>query len=48
MQRPLKPRNPKLENVQIEELINIRIVRKLVASGFISLLRRTHGLSERS
>jgi ABC-type nitrate/sulfonate/bicarbonate transport system substrate-binding protein len=43
-QRLLKPRNPKLENVKVEELIDDRIVRRLEESGFISRLQATYGV----
>ena len=43
-QRLLKPRNPKLENVKVEELIDDRIVRRLDESGFISRLQTTYGV----
>ena len=43
-QRLLKPRNPKLENLKVEELIDDRIVRRLEESGFISRLQATYGI----
>jgi NitT/TauT family transport system substrate-binding protein len=43
-QRLLKPRNPKLENVKVEELIDDRILRRLDESGFISRLQATYGI----
>jgi len=43
-QRLLKPRNPKLENVKVEDLIDDRIVRRLDESGFISRLQSTYGI----
>jgi ABC-type nitrate/sulfonate/bicarbonate transport system substrate-binding protein len=43
-QRLLKPRNPKLETIKIEELIDDRIVRRLEESGFISRLQATYGI----
>jgi ABC-type nitrate/sulfonate/bicarbonate transport system substrate-binding protein len=43
-QRLLKPRNPKLETVKVEELIDDRIVRKLEESGFIARLQATYGI----
>jgi ABC-type nitrate/sulfonate/bicarbonate transport system substrate-binding protein len=43
-QRLLKPRNPKLENIKIEELIDDRIVRRLEESGFIARLQATYGI----
>ena len=42
-QRLLKPRNPKLENIKVEELIDDRIVRRLDESGFIGRLQATYG-----
>ena len=41
-QRLLKPRNPKLEFIKVEELIDDRIVRKLEESGFIARLQATY------
>ena len=43
-QRLLKPRNPKLETIKVEELIDDRIVRRLEESGFISRLQATYGI----
>ena len=43
-QRLLKPRNPKLENIKVEELIDDRIVRRLEESGFIGRLQGAHGI----
>jgi len=43
-QRLLKPRNPKLETVKVEELIDDRIVRRLEESGFIGRLHATYGI----
>ena len=37
-QRLLKPRNPKLETVKVEDLIDDRIVKRLEESGFIARL----------
>ena len=42
-QRLLKPRNPKLETIKVEELIDDRIVRRLDERGFISRLQTTYG-----
>jgi len=42
-QRLLKPRNPKLESIKVEELIHDRIVRRLEESGFIGRLQATYG-----
>lgn len=43
-QRLLKPRNPKLETIKVEELIDDRIVRRLEESGFIGRLQATYGI----
>ena len=43
-QRLLKPRNPKLETIKVEELIDDRIVRRLEESGFIARLHATYGI----
>ncbi len=43
-QRLLKPRNPKLETIKVEELIDDRIIRKLEESGFIARLQATYGV----
>src|SRR6266550_6803933 len=43
-QRLLKPRNPKLENIKVEELIDDRIVRRLEESGFIARLQAAYGI----
>src|SRR5437762_2163770 len=43
-QRLLKPRNPKLENIKVEELIDDRIVRRLEESGFIGRLQRAYAI----
>ena len=40
----LKPRNPKLENVKVEDLIDDRLVRKLEESGFIARLLATYAV----
>lgn len=42
-QRLLKPRNPKLETIKVEELVDDRIVRRLEESGFIARLQATYG-----
>ena len=44
IQRLLKTRNPKLESLKLEELIDDRIVRTLDDSGFINRLQATYGL----
>ena len=44
IQRLLKPRNPKLEAIRVEELIDDQIVRRLEESGFINRLQATYGL----
>jgi ABC-type nitrate/sulfonate/bicarbonate transport system substrate-binding protein len=43
-QRLLKPRNPKLETIKVEELIDDRIIRRLEESGFIGRLHATYGI----
>ena len=43
-QRLLKPRNPKLETIKVEELIDDRILRRLEESGFIGRLHATYGI----
>jgi ABC-type nitrate/sulfonate/bicarbonate transport system substrate-binding protein len=43
-QRLLKPRNPRLENIKVEEHIDDRIVRRLEESGFIGRLQATYGI----
>ena len=43
-QRLLKPRNPKLETIKVEELIDDRIVRRLEGSGFLSRLQAAYGI----
>jgi ABC-type nitrate/sulfonate/bicarbonate transport system substrate-binding protein len=43
-QRLLKPRNQKLENIKVEELIDDRIVRRLDENGFIGRLQATYGV----
>jgi len=43
-QRLLKPRNPKLENIKVEELIDDRIVRRLDESGFLGRLQSAYGM----
>jgi len=43
-QRLLKLRNPKLENIKVEELIDDRIIRRLEESGFIGRLHATYGI----
>ena len=42
-QRLLKPRNPRLETIKVEELIDDRIVRRLEESGFINRMQATYG-----
>jgi len=42
-QRLLKPRNPKLETIRVEDLIDDRIVRRLEESGFMARLQATYG-----
>lgn len=43
-QRLLKPRNPKLGTIKVEELIDDRIIRRLDESGFIGRLHATYGI----
>jgi ABC-type nitrate/sulfonate/bicarbonate transport system substrate-binding protein len=43
-QRLLKPRNPKLETIKVEELIDDRIIRRLEENGFIGRLQATYGI----
>jgi len=43
-QRLLKPRNPKLETIKVEDLIDDRIVRRLEESGFIGRLHATYAV----
>ena len=43
-QRLLKTRNPKLESLTLEQLIDDRIVRRLDESGFINRLQETYGI----
>jgi ABC-type nitrate/sulfonate/bicarbonate transport system substrate-binding protein len=44
IQRLLKPRNPKLETLKVEELVDDRILRRLEESGFISRLHASYGI----
>src|SRR5206468_214232 len=46
MQRLMKTRNPKLENIKIEDLIDDRIVKRLDESGFINRLYSTYGVKQ--
>ncbi|HEY7319461.1 MAG TPA: ABC transporter substrate-binding protein [Candidatus Binatia bacterium] len=41
-QRLLKPRNPKLEGIKVESLIDDRIVKRLEESGFVGRLQATY------
>ena len=43
-QRLLKPRNPRLETLKVEELIDDRIIRRLEENGFIGRLHATYGI----
>jgi ABC-type nitrate/sulfonate/bicarbonate transport system substrate-binding protein len=43
-QRLLKPRNPKLETIKVEKLIDDRIVRRLEESGFIGRLQAAYAV----
>ena len=50
LQRLLKPRNPKIGEVKVEDVVDNRIMRKLDESGFIDRVYAAHGaaLNERS
>lgn len=43
-QRLLKPRNAKLENIKVEELIDDQLVKRLEESGFITRLQTAYGI----
>ena len=43
LQRLLKPRNPKIGELKVEEVVDNRIMRKLDESGFIDKLYATYG-----
>ena len=45
IQRILKPRNPKLGDVKVENVIDDRIMRKLDESGFIDRTYAVQGVS---
>jgi ABC-type nitrate/sulfonate/bicarbonate transport system substrate-binding protein len=45
LQRLLKPRNPKIAEVKVEDVIDNRIMRKLDESGFIDRVFAAHGAS---
>lgn len=45
LQRLLKPRNPKIAEVKVEDVIDNRIMRKLDESGFIDRVFAAHGSS---
>ena len=44
MHRLLRPRNPSIDKVKPEQLIDDRIMRKLDESGFISRLYSAYGV----
>jgi len=45
IQRILKPRNPKLGDIKVENVIDDRIMRKLDESGFIDRAYAAQGVS---
>jgi hypothetical protein len=45
LQRLLKPRNPKIGEVKIDEVVDNRIMRKLDESGFIDQAYAAQGVS---
>jgi hypothetical protein len=45
VQRMLKTRNPKIGEVKTEEVIDVRIMRKLDESGFIDRAYASRGVS---
>jgi NitT/TauT family transport system substrate-binding protein len=45
LQRLLKPRNPKIGELKVEDVVDNRIMRKLDESGFIERAFATHGAS---
>jgi len=47
VQRMLKPRNPKIGEVKVEEVIDGRIMRKLDESGFIDRAYAAQGISSK-
>ena len=44
MQRLLKTRNPKIEGLNVEDLVDDRLLRRLDESGFISRLYTTYSV----
>ncbi len=44
IQRLLKSRNPKLEKIKVEELVDEQFVRRLDESGFIDKVYAAHGV----
>jgi hypothetical protein len=44
MQRFMKSQNPLVENVNVENLIDRRVVRKLDDSGFINEMKKVYRL----
>ncbi len=45
LQRLLKPRNPKIAEVKVEDIVDNRIMRRLEESGFIDKIFTAHGAS---
>jgi NitT/TauT family transport system substrate-binding protein len=45
LQRLLKPRNPKIGDLRVEDIVDNRLMRKLEDSGFIDKLYATYGAS---
>jgi NitT/TauT family transport system substrate-binding protein len=45
LQRLLKPRNPKIAEVKVEDIVDNRIMRRLEESGFIERVFAAHGAS---
>jgi hypothetical protein len=45
LQRLLKPRNPKIGDLKVEEIVDNRIMRKLEESGFIDRAFAAQGIS---
>jgi hypothetical protein len=46
MQRFMKTQNPQVANINLESLIDARLVKKLDDSGFIDQTLRTYGLAK--
>jgi hypothetical protein len=45
LHRLLNPRNPKIADVKVEDVVDNRIMRKLDESGFIDKIFALHGAS---